>query len=222
VFWNLLLAHFIADYPLQSSWMVRNKKHAWVIGLHSAIQLTAMGALLYPLSLQVWPALLAVAAVHFAIDFGKIELSRRKPKWVAWPYVLDQALHFAVLALAASWLSTYGTEALWLDPEWAIYATAFLVVTYVWFITERVLYFADEEYFREVLENFWGRMAARLALVCFSIAGWAGLAGAGATLGLALFFLYRSPVYRWRAILIDLAVSAAGVVFLWLALASEV
>jgi hypothetical protein len=220
VFWNLLLAHFIADYPLQSSWMVRNKKHIWVIGLHSAIQLTVMGVLVYPQTRRVWPALLLVAGLHFLIDLGKIQLARQRPKWVALPYFLDQALHFAILGLVAFLWAPENPADLLLPPRWAIYIAAFLAVTYVWFITERVLYFADEEYFREVLENFWGRMAARLALLGFSIAGVVGLAGVGATLGIAALFLYRSSVYRWRALLIDLAVSLSGALFIWVALAA--
>ena len=42
MFWSLLLAHFTADYPLQTRWMVMNKTRFWVLGLHVAIHFVTM------------------------------------------------------------------------------------------------------------------------------------------------------------------------------------
>ena len=93
---------FIADFPLQSSWMARGKEaergylaplsaHA---GVHGA--LSALICLLFVPSL--WWFGLVDFAIHWAIDFGKSSISR-ETKWTPggaafWTlFGFDQLLH---------------------------------------------------------------------------------------------------------------------------------
>ena len=93
---------FVADFPLQSSWMARGKEretgfvaplsaHA---GVHGA--LSALIALLFVPSL--WWLGLVDFAVHWAIDFGKSSISK-ETKWTPggaafWTlFGFDQLLH---------------------------------------------------------------------------------------------------------------------------------
>jgi hypothetical protein len=93
---------FVADFPLQSSWMARGKEgktgylaplsaHA---GVHGA--LSALIALLFVPSL--WWLGLVDFVIHWAIDFGKSSISR-ETKWTLggaafWTlFGFDQLLH---------------------------------------------------------------------------------------------------------------------------------
>ena len=90
----LFLAHVIADYLLQTNWLVMNKHRARAIGLHVAIVLAMMP--LVTLHLSWW--FLAVAAAHLVIDLIKTHVLGGG----FGAYVLDQALHVASI-LAVVW-----------------------------------------------------------------------------------------------------------------------
>lgn len=90
----LLLAHVIADYLLQTRWLVDNKHRAQAISLHIAAVFLALP--LVTLDLSPW--FLAVAALHLAIDLTKTHLMR--PGLPA--YVADQFLHIVSLVLVTS------------------------------------------------------------------------------------------------------------------------
>ena len=84
MFWTLLLAHLIADYPLQSSWMVRAKRTLGGLTLHVAIHIVVMLILVGPALPQVWLPLAAIALVHFALDAGK-NVARTGSSAAIWP-----------------------------------------------------------------------------------------------------------------------------------------
>jgi hypothetical protein len=115
----LFLAHVIADYLLQTDWMVTNKYRASAIGLHVLTVLVAMP--LVTLSLSPW--FLVLAAMHLAIDLTKTHLM---PGGL-WPYVADQILHLASIGVIV-WLAPdlwsisplAGTE--WVAPAYLILA----------------------------------------------------------------------------------------------------
>ena len=87
----LFFAHVLADFVLQTGWMVNRKRNPVVLVLHAAIVLgTAMAAT----GQGPVPALLALAALHLAIDVVKT--------WGAGDgaaaFLSDQAAHLATLA----------------------------------------------------------------------------------------------------------------------------
>jgi hypothetical protein len=106
----LLLAHLLADFPLQSSAMVLAKKTGWLAyAKHGLIHyLCAQGCLLLftdePLySLRVQGLLVVYVLVHVATDIGKQVLVGSKvfPDR-AWLFLADQAAHVATI-IAIAW-----------------------------------------------------------------------------------------------------------------------
>jgi len=90
----LFLAHVIADYLLQTGWMVANKRRALSIGLHIGAVFAMMP--LVTLDFSLWFA--ALAAMHLAIDLTKTHVLREG--LVA--YVGDQLLHLASILLVVA------------------------------------------------------------------------------------------------------------------------
>ena len=84
VFWMLMLAHLVGDYPLQPDWMVQAKRTWRGLTLHVGVHLAMLLILAGTGRSAFWPFLLALAAMHFAIDFqlaGRhcIDQARRCP-----------------------------------------------------------------------------------------------------------------------------------------------
>lgn len=95
---TLLLAHLIADFPLQSNLIYRLKTASrYGLALHAAIH-AAVSILLVRDSLRLFPYWLALFTTHFIIDWGKL---RQKPTDQARGFLVDQGLHFAFLLLLA-------------------------------------------------------------------------------------------------------------------------
>jgi hypothetical protein len=118
----LFLAHVIADYLLQTNWLVENKRRPLAIGLHIAAVLVMMPIL--TLQLSWW--FVALAAAHLAIDLTKTHLLGGGLA----AYVADQALHIAsilvVVMLAPDlWLGSPLSDIAWVAPFYLI-LSAFL------------------------------------------------------------------------------------------------
>jgi hypothetical protein len=90
----LFLAHVIADYLLQTTWMVVHKRRPAALGLHVATVLAAMPLVMLTLS----PWFLVLAGLHLCIDIVKTFVLR--PGLAS--YVADQVLHIASIALVAA------------------------------------------------------------------------------------------------------------------------
>ncbi len=92
----LMLAHVLADYPLQNSWIINNKKKPAAMAAHIGVVF-----LLTMLALrgQIAPAL-TIAAAHLGIDLIKTHFAPE----TLWAYVTDQLAHFATIA-AVLWFS---------------------------------------------------------------------------------------------------------------------
>ncbi|ABD55441.1 DUF3307 domain-containing protein [Jannaschia sp. CCS1] len=86
----LFLAHVIADYVLQTTWMVVNKKRPIAMAAHIGLVLGTMCAT--TLTLNPW--FLALAALHLWIDIIK---TYAMPEGLG-AYVADQVLHVASIA----------------------------------------------------------------------------------------------------------------------------
>lgn len=95
---TLLLAHLIADFPLQTNWVFKVKtQSSWGVGVHVAIHLFVTAVLLqHPL--RYWPVLLFLGIAHFATDWVKLRLPARTQT----PgFILDQVVHWLTLLLIA-------------------------------------------------------------------------------------------------------------------------
>jgi hypothetical protein len=90
----LFLAHVIADYLLQTRWLVANKRHPRALGVHIGLVFAAMP--LVTLGFSPW--FMALAGLHLLIDLAKTFILRDGLP----AYVADQALHIASIFLIAS------------------------------------------------------------------------------------------------------------------------
>lgn len=94
----LLLAHLLADYPLQNSWIIANKKKPAAMAAHIGLVFLLT---LIALRGEIWPAL-TIAALHLGIDLIKVHLAPE----TLWAYIWDQIAHIASIV-----------GVLWLWPE---------------------------------------------------------------------------------------------------------
>ena len=206
--WILLLCHFIADYPLQSNAMVEAKKQFWGLSAHVMIHCITMlvvmaGILQIDLAL-VLPGILALTGCHFAIDSWKNRLSKLRPDWVIVIYLQDQVLHIVSILLIAAWMEP--KISLLPESSWIIPALAVLLVTYTWFVTERVVTYKHIDYQQWINEQFWSRMISRAMLLTAWFIGWNLWALPAILVGLLYHWLDLAGPFRFRAILTDVSV----------------
>jgi hypothetical protein len=219
LFWHLFLAHLLADYPLQPYWIVLHKDRWWVLGLHVATHFLVTFVLVGAARTVVWPYILLLALIHYLLDRLKIASSRWWPSWVILPYAIDQALHLMLLAWITSLMLRQVTPGtLPLGSIWVIYAIAYLLVTHVWFVSERILAYADREYREKVNETAWPRMLARAGILSLALVGWNALAPPRFAGVSPVWWPYRPDGYRRRELFTDVSVSLGGLIFIWLAL----
>lgn len=99
MFYLFLLAHLVADFILQPLWLVQRKRRWDGLLLHGAIVLGCM--LLLPLfepaTLELWPMMLAVTAIHMAADWWKVHYGDHLFKWSLGPFLLDQVIHVVTI-----------------------------------------------------------------------------------------------------------------------------
>jgi hypothetical protein len=216
MFWRLLLAHLLGDYPLQSEWLIENKRRFWGLSLHIAIHLAVMVLVVGVASIEAWPKLLVLALFHFILDLTKSRLFSRWPKMEALQYVVDQILHILAIFLVAGWIeSDLDPTLLPVNNLWPIYAIGYLLVTYVWYISERLFTARDDKYQEELEQHFWSRMVTRgLLLTFFLFAGQSLEIAIGA---MAIRLPYMAGPYRRRALLVDISVSLVMAIFILLA-----
>ena len=115
----LLIAHILADFVLQTRWMVTHKRRPGVLLLHSALVLaTAQGVT----GQVAAPGLLALAGAHLLIDAVKLRL----PPGLG-AFLGDQAAHLGTLALAAVLMPDLWAGGYWASlPEAGTLLTALL------------------------------------------------------------------------------------------------
>ena len=108
----LLFAHVLADFVLQTKWMVDNKRKPQVLLLHGLIVLStaqlAMG------NVSAWP-LLALALAHVVIDAIKTYVPH---KGGLAPFLIDQIVHLVTLVVVAMMVPDLWQTGLWADLAW--------------------------------------------------------------------------------------------------------
>lgn len=104
---HLILAHFLADYPLQSNRMVAYKsKHFGGVVLHSLMHVLTSVLLGLPFILQAnfWWAIATMFVTHNILDQGKVLINRNFKKANRFLfYCLDQVAHMGII-VGSSWL----------------------------------------------------------------------------------------------------------------------
>ncbi len=104
----LLFAHILADFLLQTSWMVAHKRNLLVLLLHALI----VAALSYgALGFTGHWVVLAITASHLLFDAVKTYWPANG--WRA--FLLDQALHGVVILIAATQFPNLYSSGLWQD-----------------------------------------------------------------------------------------------------------
>lgn len=212
MFWLLLFAHFLADYPLQSNWMVNNRGRTEVRLLHvtSHFVVSLVFTLIYLPA--AWPFLIILAGIHFLLDSGKFYFSQTKPDWVIFPYLLDQILHIFSIILVSIMIARFtNVPPFAIQPVWLILSIAYLVVTYVWYISERTLSVHNQAYLQQVVDKEWSRMVARAVFLTIPIIVWLDIPKLFVTS--ALVFPYKMRYFGVRALFTDITISGLGALF---------
>jgi hypothetical protein len=216
VFWNVILAHLVGDFALQPDWMVRNRHKFWVPPLHGVIHFGLMVLLVGSAREAIWPYLLMIAVLHVGQDIGKRYLTTQRPDLTVPLFLLDQVSHLALIGVAV-WLlaEAVGSVSLAQVSTWALIAVAYLFVTYVWFVSERLFNLPDTNYVNSINKTKYSRMFVRASVLSLFLL----LQSASLPLISAILISpYPQAKYRARAVLADLGVSFVGILFLWLAL----
>lgn len=159
---TLLLAHLLADFPLQTNSMAAQKgKSKAVLLLHVVVHVIVLWSLL-GLKIEILPFVLMLGFVHWLIDWSK---PRLLPKDEVRAFVIDQAAHIVCLLVAAK--IGYG---LYHFRPYAVISTPFLhlsllisfglgVLVYYWLWTSTLN--------DEVLQRHWYLRWSREQLLQF-------------------------------------------------------
>lgn len=102
IFLRLLLAHFIADFPLQFSKVYELKlKKAWGSFIHSGIVVLVCIVMNIPFLHipQLWVVVLWIWLIHGLQDWLKVTYCEKVKKDNLWIFMLDQMLHIALISV---------------------------------------------------------------------------------------------------------------------------
>jgi hypothetical protein len=133
LFFQLYLAHLVADFLLQPDWIARRKTEIRPLSAHAAIHLAcATAAVNLGLDRRVAGAIVTVALIHTLLDYAKARLSG--DGWIA--FTADQAAHLLVVALTAIWLTASWSgmidviRSVVTNPLVYLYACAYVAVVF--------------------------------------------------------------------------------------------
>ncbi len=113
----LFLAHLLADYPLQNSWIIANKKKPLAMAAHIGVVFLLT---LLALRGEVLPAVI-IAVLHLGIDLIKTHFAPE----TLWAYVTDQLAHMTTIVAVLWFWPTLG--GLW--PDATPFANYLLTIT---------------------------------------------------------------------------------------------
>jgi len=101
LFYRLLLAHIIADFPLQTKQIFKVKMNTkWGVLLHSSIILIFSFLFAFPYleNLRVIIIIIVIFATHTIIDKIKLDYSKKNANQGIKIFLLDQFLHISIIA----------------------------------------------------------------------------------------------------------------------------
>jgi hypothetical protein len=140
LFWNLLLAHVIGDFYCQTGRSCTGKREQGLLGIdlyvHAFIILVLSWAVTW--SWAFWWGALVIGVVHLFIDAGKGAVERTlkvggepiyRTRYAVWPFVVDQLLHIALIAVVAWWWSQHNgwSQFAWVNDGWLMMVMALLL-----------------------------------------------------------------------------------------------
>ncbi len=104
---QLIFAHLLADYVLQTDWLATRKErfdpqeiHSWGgLLLHGTIVWLASLAVLAPHIGLLWPYVTVLTLIHTVQDALKIQINSRWHIPTLIPYLVDQALHIVAILI---------------------------------------------------------------------------------------------------------------------------
>lgn len=113
LFVGLLLAHFVGDFVLQTDSLCKQKREkkarSWFLYVHALV--ISLLSLLALWDFRLWYVALILGFCHLLIDLGKTYVKKDN----VWVFVIDQALHILILAIAAlDCFNEFG----WTCPDW--------------------------------------------------------------------------------------------------------
>jgi len=97
------LAHFLSDYPLQPSALVKFKQKRFLgVFIHSTVHLVMMLIILAPFlyNPRVLLAIVAIYISHNIIDQTKVSADKTDPKKARLNYFLDQMAHWSAILVS--------------------------------------------------------------------------------------------------------------------------
>lgn len=210
--WILVMAHLLGDYPLQTNRMVEMKQRWEGLILHVIIHFIIMLILLWPASATLWPYFLLLTGAHFAIDVLKRVLSQSRPRWISRTYLADQGLHLLSIWFISTWIErTVPFTAPLLPTTVTIYLIGYLLVTYVWSISERTMTHTNPSYRAEIETLFWPRISLRAGLLTLFLLGANLISGDTAVVAVSMFYL--SSRFGRRILLTDMWVTLTVALF---------
>ncbi len=102
---HLMFAHMLADYALQSNWLVARKSNSWTgLVIHGGIVGFISMIAVAPYLDAVWLPLVVLMVLHTLQDQGKVHLGPRLNVHPFIPYMADQLSHYAQIGLFQLWI----------------------------------------------------------------------------------------------------------------------
>lgn len=190
-----------------------NKNRSAVLFLHVSIHFLVSLIIVLIYVPRAWPIVILLGGIHFLIDTGKNYVNETKPGWVIGPYIFDQFLHILSIIFVASLITRLtNVPPFAIQPLWLIVLIVYLVVTYVWYISERIIAFHNQAYFQQVVNKEWSRMLARAIFLTVPLMVWPYISN---SIGIsALVFPYKKQNFGIRALLTDILIAGCGAIFI--------
>lgn len=139
-----LLAHFLADYPLQSTKLVQLKTQRYLgVFLHGLIHLSVMLLVLFPLlhDQKIWTAVAIVYITHNIIDQTKVQLDKNNPGKARFFYFLDQFLHWSIIVAVSFYVGSIQPDltgqslGIYMNNTLVLYLFCMVLSTYFYDVT---------------------------------------------------------------------------------------
>ncbi|MBN1563422.1 MAG: DUF3307 domain-containing protein [Anaerolineae bacterium] len=101
---HLMFAHMLADYALQTNWLVSKKSEGWFgLLLHGGTVGFMSLFALAPYIDDVWFPLVVMVAIHTLQDYLKVHFGPQLKVHAFFPYMADQVLHYGLILVIQAW-----------------------------------------------------------------------------------------------------------------------
>jgi len=206
---HLLFAHMLADYVLQTNWLVARKSQAWDgLALHGLMVFVMSVLVLAPYLNVLLLPLVVMGLIHTGQDWVKVYTGPRIKIQPFYPYMLDQVLHYALIVILQG---LYGAKLI--PPP----SAAEQLIMAVGAATIAATRFYDVTWWANWLDmipymnrwRWWG-YAERLAMLALAMAGWAVIAPLCAVLRFVYAWRCSQPIWRQRRGLLEMGI---GILF---------